>query len=82
MNFRKQEIEETIEQHILVNDVQGAINSLDYYLEIAHRGGKVILAKKRTTSIDMSTANKYFDDHVKSLSCNDSSETDIRVFDL
>ena len=44
LNFRKQEIEETIEQHILVNDIQGAINSLDYYLEIAHKGGKVILA--------------------------------------
>ena len=66
-----------------MNDVHGTINSLDYYLEMAHKGAKVISAKRTANVIDMSAANKCFDNYVKYLSSNGPSEREVqRLFDM
>ena len=75
----KEEIIEKVKIHTDKNDPESALNILERYINVAHKGKKVQSNRYAATVIDMSTTNKHFDDYVKTVSSKNSSDEEVKV---
>ena len=75
---KQDKIERAIESKLQINDVQGAIDTLDVCLKDVHMKHKLRQKKQVTQKADFVGVNKAFDDYLKGLSDDKVSETKVQ----